>query len=203
MENKNTEYKAEIMYESKGKTPNGDPFMSVKMARDYYCYAERGGQDSIAFILYDNDRDGKEQYALIYESKPPMDERNGFETRMTTAFGGSIDMGSNTTYQEICQTEVREESGYVVPLENIKSVGKTLVSTQMSQMCEGFFVDVSGIQKTEIAEYEKAASEAQSQKDANEFSGNEVHWMGAEGVMENSDWKSVFIMTQALYRDFI
>ena len=47
-------YKPEKMYESIGKAPNGEPFLSVKKARGYYEYSERPGMDSIAFILYDS-----------------------------------------------------------------------------------------------------------------------------------------------------
>lgn len=187
---------AEVMYESKGCTPAGHPFMTVKRARGYYEYAERGGKDSIAFILYDANQ---EKFALIRESKPPMDERNGFETRMTTAFGGSIDMGTDVTYQEICQTEVREEAGYEVPLDRIRSVGQTLVSSQMSQMCEGFLVDVTDIEKTLEAEYEKEASEDQAEKDANEFVGNSVEWMTITELMDNNDWKSTWIAFKTIF----
>jgi len=194
------DFKAEIMYESQGKTPAGDPFMTVKQARGYYQYAERGGKDSIAFILFDNNI---KKFALIYESKPPMDERMQKEVRMTTAFGGSIDMGENTTYQEICQTEVKEEAGYIVPLDKIYDCGSTLVSTQMSQMCNGFLVDVTGIEKTEQAEWELAASEAQQEKDANEFVGNEVRWLDADELMENNDWKSIWIFTKAIHSKII
>jgi len=192
--------KAEVMYESKGKTPAGDPFMTVKKARGYYEYSERGGIDSICFILFDKDT---KKFALIYESKPPRDEIEGKEVRMTTAFGGSIDMEANTTYQEICQTEVREEAGFVVPLDKIYSIGKTLVSTQMSQMAEGFLVDVTGIKKTEKAEYEQEQTADQNAKDENEFVGNRVDWLDANELMDNNDWKSIFIFSKAVYKDII
>lgn len=193
-------FKAEVLYESKGKTPAGHPFLTVKQARGYYQYAERGGQDSIFFILFDNDT---RKFALIYESKPPMDEREQKLVYMTTAFGGSIDMEETTTYQEICQTEVREESGYVVPLDKIKSIGKTLVSTQMSQMAEGFLVDVTGIKKTVQAEYELTPDEEQKAKDENEFKLNKVVWMDIDELMENDDWKSIYVWTKAVYKNFI
>ena len=119
------------------------------------------------------------------------------------AFGGSIDMGENTTYQEICQTEVKEEAGYIVPLDKIYDCGKTLVSTQMSQMSNGFLVDVTGIPKTEKAEYEQDADEAQNEKDANEFVGNEVRWLDANELMENNDWKSIWIFSQSAFKDYI
>ena len=195
MNTSNTEntHQAEVVYESKGCTPAGTPFMSVKRARGYYEYAERGGQDSIFFVLYDKMTD---KFALIYESKPPMDERENREVRMCTAFGGSIDMGDDYCNIEICQTEVAEETGYEVAIERITSVGKSLVSTQMSQMAEGFFVDVTGIPKTLEAEYEKAASEAQAEKDANEFSGNDVLWLSKEEVLANGDWKSIYVIAK-------
>ena len=184
--------KAEIMYESKGKTLNGKPFMSVKKARFYYEYAERGGQDSIFFILYDKNI---RRYALIRESKPPMDERENKKVMMTTAFGGSIDMDEKSP-KEICQIEVLEESGYEVPLDRIKYIGKTLVSSQMSQMALGFLVDVTGINKTQKAEYEVGISEGQEAKDPDEFSRNSVIWMTSSELIENSDWKSIFIYTK-------
>ena len=189
-------HKAKIKYSSKGKTPDGNPFMRVKQARGYYEYAERGGQDSIAFILFDNK---SKKFCLINESKPAMDERNGEETRMTTAFGGSID--STHPEQQICQTEVLEETGFEVSLDRVHYVGETLVSSQMSQMCVGYLVDVTGLTKTHEAEYEKEVSKTQSQKDAEEFSGNSVHWFTYSEIMENSDWKSIFISTQAIYQE--
>ena len=182
----------QVMYKSEGKAPNNDPFLTVKKARGYYEYSERPGYDSIAFILYDGNR-----FGLINESKPPMDEREGHEVKMTTAFGGSIDI--NKSYKEICQIEVLEESGYEVPLDRITSVGKTLVSTQMSQMCELFLVDVSQISKTHKAEYEMDPS-----KDENgEFVGNSIVWMSSDEVMENAEWKSVYILAQGVIKGIL
>lgn len=183
-------HQPEIMYTSEGKTPDGKPFMAVKRARGYYEYAERGGQDSIAFILADKNA---RKFALIYESKPPMDERMNTEVRMTTAFGGSVDMDGKTL-QEICQIEVQEEAGFVVPLSKIQSVGETLVSSQMSQLCHLFMVDVTDIPKTQQAEYELP----DISKDQ-EFAGNDVIWMSYAEVLENSDWKSIFILSKVLH----
>ena len=189
---------AEIMYKSKGKAPNGDPFLVVKKARGYYEYSERPGKDSIAFILYDKISD---KYALIFESKPPMDERFQKEVMMTTAMGGSIDL--DLDYNEICQKEVEEETGYEIPLSRIHSIGKTLVSTQMSQLCEGFLVDVTGYIKTKNAEYENSITMAQYIKDPNEFSKNKIEWLTEEGVMNNNDWKSIWIIAKAKNKNII
>lgn len=188
--------KTKSQYKSKGKTPDGNPFMTIKQARGYYEYAERGGIDSIAFILFDRQKD---RFALIYESKPPRDEIEGHEVKMTTAFGGSID--STHTYQQICQIEVLEEAGYQVPLERIHSVGKTLVSSQMSQMCEGFFVDVTNIEKTHKAEYE-SVPEGTSEKET-EFVGNNIKWLSANELMINNDWKSIWIFAQAVHKNIL
>lgn len=185
----------ETLWESPGKNHEDKPFFTVKQSRGYYVFGERVGRDSICFILFDNKT---KKFGLISESKPPMDTETEL-CRMTTAFGGSIDMGENTTYQEICQTEVLEEAGYVVPLDRITSIGKTLVSTQMSQMAEGFLVNITDIPKTEKAEYEMSKD-----GDTNdEFSGNSVIWMDSNELMENNDWKSIFIWTKSVYEDII
>ena len=186
------DHKAETLYESDGKTPNGDPFMSVKQARGFYQYAERGGIDSITFILYDKTK--KSCYGLIHESKPPIDERENKKVKLTTAFGGSIDMGENVTYAQICQTEVAEEAGFEVSLERIHEIGKTLVSTQMSQYAYGFLVDVDGINMTLVPEH--AQSNARG-----DIIGNKVVWMNELALMDNNDWKSVWILSQAKHKN--
>ena len=173
-----------IKYQSKGKTPAGDPFMTIKQARGYYEYAERGGKDSIFFILIDKNfkNTGETKYCLINESKPPLDERFKKEASLTTAFGGSIDM--DKSLKEICKIEVLEEAGYEVELERIKEVGKTFVSTQMSQFAYGFLVDVTGIPKTYKAEWEDE-----------KFTDYTV-WLSKEEVFKNDDWKSIYIISK-------
>jgi len=188
-----SENKPETMYSSKGKTPDGNSFLTVKKARGYYEYSERGGINSIAFILYNS---VTREFALINESKPPRDEIENKEVRMTTAFGGSID--SEHTYKEICQIEVLEESGYEVPMSNITSVGTTLVSSQMSQMCELFLVNVSGIEKTHKAEYEQPDGSAD-----HEFGGNSVIWMNSDDLMKNGDWKSTYILAMSIWKGLV
>ena len=179
--------KAKIKYSSKGKTPDGNPFMRVKLAREYYEYSERGGVDSIAFILFDNK---SKKFCVINESKPPLDERYNKRAMLTTAFGGSID--SENTPEEITQTEVLEETGFEVGLDRIFPTGETMVSTQMSQMCKLYLVDVTNLKKTKQAEYEQEA-----------FKENSVHWMTYSELLENQDWKSIFIATRAIYQEII
>jgi len=189
------EFESEIAWQSAETTPAGDPFMTVKKSRGYYYYAERGGVDSIAFILYDADRGENGEYGLIYEAKPPLDERVGAKHMSVTAFGGSIDMDKG--YDEICQIEVLEEAGYDIPTENIHSVGSTLVSSQMSQYCFGYFVDVTG--KTAGKTETDIFNEEQEQKDPDEFKHNKTIWLDLEGLMANNDWKSIWIFSKIFY----
>ncbi len=190
--------KTEILWESEGKNHNGDSFFVVKKAREYYVYGERVGVDSIAFVLYDRNID---KFAMIYESKPPMDEKFQKEVRMWTAFGGSVDM--DATKKEIAKVEVLEETGYEAPLNRVHFIGETLVSTQMNQMCHSFLVDVTDIEKTSIAEYEKELSDHQASKDPNEFIGNKVEWFSMDEVLDKNDWKSIFIITKAKQKGLI
>ena len=191
--NKN-EHEAEVIWKStddnpKAVTPAGDPYMIIKKARKYYYYAERGGQDSLAFILYDAETS---KVGLISESKPPMDERGNRKVMMTTAFGGSID--KDIPIKEICQEEVLEESGYSVPLDKISFIGETLVSSQMNQVCYGYMIDVTGLTagKTEA----DIQNEEQNLKDPDEFINNKVIWMSYDECMTNSDWKSIWILAK-------
>jgi len=185
----NNEHKAQIVWQSPETTPAGDPFMTVKKARGYYYYTERGGRDSIAFILFDQNA-GK--IGLINEAKPPLDEVFNQKAMRVTAFGGSIDMDKSP--EEICQVEVLEEAGYDVPLENIVCVGTTMVSTQMNQGCVGFMVDVTGLVpgKTEA----DIKNEAQDEKDPDEFCHNSTIWMNDDELMDNNDWKSIWIFAK-------
>lgn len=175
-----------IKYQSIGKAPDGSPFLTVKQARGYYEYAERPGLDSIAFILWDWNT---QKFCLIKESKPPLDERFNELSLRTTAFGGSID--TDKTYKEICCIEVLEETGYKVSSNKIHSVGTTMVSTQMSQLCEGFLVDVTGLEKTYKAEYEDSKY------------GETIVWLTYEDLLANDDWKSIWIVVKAHYKGLL
>ena len=190
MKNKND---TEIVWQSEGKSPvNGEPFMTVKKARDYFLYAQRAGTDSIAFILYDG---YSEKLGLISESKPPMDEFSNEKVMGISAFGGSKDI--DIPLIEICKQEVLEEAGYNVNLENIFSVGSTMVSSQMNQTCHLYMVDVTGLTPglTETDIY----NEEQEQKDPDEFKRNKVVWMTEKEVMEHGEWKSLYILSKILY----
>jgi hypothetical protein len=158
----------------------------IKRSRGCYVYAERVGVDSVAFILYDRKT---QKFALIKESKPSLDTTD-YLVYLTTAFGGSIDIKDTISSKEICQIEVTEEAGYCVPLNKIYNLGKTLVSSQMSQMCELFLVDITNIQKTMSAEWETSKHE-------------KILWMKEHEILDNNDWKSIYILSQSKYHRII
>ena len=175
------------LWQSPETTPDGQPFLTIKQSRDYYYYAQRAGINSVFFILYDANIS---KFALISESKPPLDESLNTLAMLTTAFGGSIDL--NKTYLEIVQQEVLEEAGYKVTPDDIYSMGSTLVSSQMDQIAFGYVVDVTNIEKTEETESEHPnASE--------EFANNSIKWLSYDEVIENSDWKSIFLVTKLIH----
>ncbi len=169
-----------VLYESEGKALNGQPFLTVKEARGYFVYAERAGINSIAFIAYDRTT---KMFGLIAEDKPPLDEMWNYPQRRITAAGGSLDIDKSPA--EICRIEVLEEFGFDVDRNFIHCVGKTLVSSQMSQMCLLYLVDVTGLEAGE------------SEED------NELVWRTYEDVMALEDWKSQYIIHQARYQEII
>ena len=113
-----------------------------------------------------------------------------------TACGGSID--KNLSYIEICQEEIREESGFDVPLDRITYEGESIVSSQMNQICYCYSVDITGLKSgdTEADIYNSICSP----KDPDEFSHNKVVWKTPDEVMNTGDWKAIFIYTKMKYR---
>lgn len=172
--------KAEVIWKSKETTPNGDPFLTVKKARGYFYYAERGGVDSVAFILYDK---ATGLFGLIRESKPPLDESAGFPVSMLTAAGGSID--SDMPYKTIVRAEVLEEMGILVSTKDIICTGNVLVSTQMNQRCWTYIVKVDN------------PTIGPSEED------NELVWCSEDTIMSLFDWKAINIIAQARYNGVI
>ena len=182
--------KAELLWESKDNlNEEGVPYFSVKLAKGYYVYGERLGKDSIAFILYD---DKTKKVCLINESKPPLNESLNKEVKLLTAFGGSIDMDLEP--ERICRLEVAEESGYRVEPHNITLIGSTMVSTQMSQICHLYLVDVTKIKKTLSAEHEIEGSGHEE---------NSIQWLTLNEVIDNDDWKAIYIIGKSMKQGLI
>ena len=167
-------HQAEVLYESAGLAEDGKPFLTVKRAQGYYEYAERAGQDSVAFILRDYIAD---TYGLIREPKPPMDERFDTKMHLTTAFGGSLD-NPRATAQEVAVKECYEEAGYIVEPKDVSYIGATMVSTQSSQMCHLYLLDVT------------------SKEPIGETEGDPTVWLHRQEVLNNNDWKSIMILAK-------
>ena len=185
-------------------------FIKVKECQTQpYFYGERLGIDSVGFILFNKETN---EFGLINERKPPMDQRikeendirvdfdynpETFESFLSTAFGGSNDYIDIETYKkmnsterilhfmEIVQNEVREEAGYEISNSEIEYVTKSFVSTQQNQICYLFIVDITGKENFE-PEYEND-TEAMS----------EVVWYSKERIVEEViDWKAKTIIFQ-------
>lgn len=180
--------KDKILFESNGG------FIKVKKAHrtDNYAYAERKGIDSVAFILKKG-----EQYGLVKERKPPMDDRLGKEAFFVTAFGGSNDHFSVEELEnmfpyersqklgQIVIQEAREESGYVIEENHVWFISSELVSTQMNQMCYLYLVEVTGMEPKEriLEDLEKVST---------------VVWKTASEIFNGNDWKSKVILSTYL-----
>jgi 8-oxo-dGTP pyrophosphatase MutT (NUDIX family) len=162
------------LWESPQKNYLGQPFLTVKSWMNRYYFSERGGVDSVAFILYDR-RINK--YGLIREFKCPINEFK------ESAFGGSLDKDVNPI--EIVIAEAREEAGFVVTDDNIQSVGKVMVSTQSNQFCHLYIVNVDTRKQLEL----------QPENDLEALA--TVEWFSQYEVSRLEDWKAITIIVKS------
>ena len=165
-------------------------FLNIKEVADStmhvkaYQFAERKGVDSIAFICHTMRPDhGDQKFLLNHECTPPTGEF------LNRAFGGSLD--KDTNLEEIVIEEVKEEAGYDVTENQVFSLGKVFVSTQMNQYCHLFLVEV--FKHLEVPREPENATEAIS----------EPIWMSAKEIMEGSDWKAITIIHKAIWEGII
>jgi len=164
------------------KQTTSNKFLNIKEVVDpeYHIngfqFAERRGVDSIAFICFDKN---KEQFLFNKEYKPPL---NIF---VLGAFGGSIDKDKKP--EEIVLDEVREEAGFVVSPDDVKLVGKVLVSSQMNQFCYLYIVFVD--KEKQQQRHPENACEAMAT----------THWVlwEEEALSKLEDWKPVAIISMA------
>ena len=155
-------------------------FVNVYMLTDpkYHVqsfeYAERKGVDSIAFLGYDPIR---RSFLLNHEYKPPVNEF------VTGAFGGSLDQ--DVSKEEIVIEEARQEAGFEVELMDVRSVGKSLVSTQMNQWCYLYLVYLD--KDKQLDRQPENAVEALAS----------TLWGDADDIKALSDWKAIMILEKA------
>lgn len=165
----------------KHKTLFDNEWLKVKQTKGGFTYAERKGVNSIAFILLSKDANDKTSCGVIQEWKDPI------EKFITTAFGGSIDKDEYKNDLELLvQDEVREESGFEVPTEDIWYVGKVFCSTQMNQFVHLFIVRV-----------DKEKQGPKTTTNPTEMKA-EIVWLAPKQLAKLEDWKSITIYSKAV-----
>jgi len=170
---------AKVVWESEGKNIAGEPYLRVEQNGHYY-YACRGGDDSVAFVLFDR---STQEVAVISERKPPLDSRMGEPVFLKTAFGGSIDKPHSI--EQIVMEECKEEAGFTVHSKDVHHLGRVMVSTQMNQFCELFIVFVDKHNEGDKEPENVMESLATTQ------------WLSIDSVYDLEDWKSITILTKA------
>jgi len=163
--------KSEILFDNN--------FLKIKRADGWYLFAERLGIDSVAFILYDENK--TKPFCLINEIKPPLYERG--VKRLTTAFGGSLDKNKHMDY--IVKDEVEEEAGYHIAdneMDRIEYLGKVFVSTQMNQFVHLYFVNVTGLK--------------QGNQNLEKNEDGQPVWMSKKEILNGVDWKAITILAK-------
>jgi len=162
------------------KQLTNNKFLNIKEVNDSsmgckgYQFAERRGVDSVAFLCYNKN---SKMFLINNEATPPL---GNFLLR---AFGGSLD--KDIDKEQIVKAEVHEEAGYDVSLQEIKSVGKAFVSTQMNQYCYLYLVFVSD--KNKVERKPENATEALA----------ETKWMSEQDILKNDDWKAITILSKS------
>lgn len=162
------------------KSLTNNKFLNIKEVVDRsngisgFQFAERRGIDSVAFICYDIDA---EQVLLNSEQKPPIDKF------VLGAFGGSMDKDKEPI--DIVIGEVKEEAGFVVTKDDIRFVGKVLVSTQMNQYCYLYLVFVNKDKQGEREPENLIEASAT------------ISWHNIKEVYKLEDWKPITIISLA------
>ena len=146
-----------------------------------YQFAERRGVDSVAFICYDS---FVEEFLLNQEFKPPINQM------ILGSFGGSFD--KNKEPVDIVIDEVKEEAGFVVTKNDVKFVGKVLVSTQMNQYCYLYIVMVDKDKQVEREPENKIEAMAK------------ISWHPwDDNIYQLEDWKPITIISMAHHKEII
>lgn len=126
---------SKMLFRSEGQAKNGEPWIRVFQTHDGFYYASRPGHMSVAFILIDQD---KKSFGLIECMHVPTHKK------AVRAFTGSMDVPPGITAQQVCQMEVKEESGYSVTSLDITGIGSYEVGHQTDEIVWLFVVDVTG-----------------------------------------------------------
>ena len=143
--------------------------------KDGYFWTRRGGKDSVAFLLYDKE---KERYGAVKCYHGPS------HTWQVRAFTGSLD--KDKSKEDILKDEVREEAGYTVDSDSVKELPSYYLGHNTDEKVTLYVVDITGLER-EIPDFE------------NDFEKNsEIYWLSDTGLIRKSpDWKVVTILLWA------
>lgn len=141
---------------------------------DWYYYSQRVGKDSVAFLLYDQERD---QYQCLSQFHGPL------ARYVPGAFTGSMDKEGLSPHQ-ITIEEVAEEAGYEVTNDfaRVLLLGKEPVSSQTSEEVNLFVVDITGLPQR------IRAPENIYEDNITRF------WFDGDAIIDKLEWKAKLIV---------
>lgn len=142
---------------------------------DPFFYVERLGQNSVAFVLIDQNRPG--EYGLLQQWHGPNDKF------VTGAYTGSFDKELEGRYG-IVVDEVREEAGYEITEDRIIDLGSVHVLTCTNEVVFLHAVDVTGL-------------EAKHHDPENIFEANmNFPWVRKEEVLDGEEFRAIAICSK-------
>jgi len=145
-----------------------------------YQFIERFGRDSLAFVLYDENKENK--FGVLNQYHPPLNKY------VCGAFTGSLD--KNKGLINILLDEIKEESGYIIPkndlYQRIYSISKQPVSSQTNEQVNLYLIDVTNLtqgKKFPDSDFEKFSY---------------IQWASINYILTKCEWKSRLITLQHL-----
>lgn len=151
-------------------------FLSLRKNVDF-IYAERPNIDSIAFILFATNTDDLYRVGMTYELQPSIGKS------IIKAFTSSIPFNTyDEDLIELVKEQVLIQSGFDVTKDEIEYLGKSFVSSKMSEYCHLF-----GITVNKLAQKLKTTNEVRKLNSA-------IHWSNIDDLKDLEDWKAQLIV---------
>lgn len=144
-----------------------------------YYYSQRLGKNSLAFLLYDSTID---KFACLIQHNPAVDRF------LLNSFTGSLD--KNKKVREILLEEIKEESGYTIPPDEIKDrviyLSKQPVSSQTNEEVYLYLINVTNLKQGKTIpdnDWEKYSY---------------IKWTSSNFIFKNAEWKARIIVLEYL-----
>lgn len=151
-------------------------FLSLKKNVDF-IYAERSNVDSIAFILFATNTDDIYRIGMTYELQPSIGKS------IIKAFTSSIPFDQyDNDLNELVKEQVFIQSGFKVTNDEIEYLGKSFVSSKMSEYCHLF-----GITVNKLNQQIKTTTDIRKSNSA-------IHWSNIDDLKDLEDWKAQIIV---------